>query len=170
MIKAYSTFLDIVEKILKVIEIVLLSAITLIMFSQCVMRYVFSNAQPWCEELCLYLCVYSVFLGIPIAVRRESHLQVDFLLNFMSQRIRYLVTAVSSVAAIVFMCVFFKYSVSLIGHATGASTTLPIRMRDVYYAFPISAVLLILFSLESIAKNFSAFLHASKNGKGETEK
>lgn len=158
VLKKYSGFLDIVEKILRVIEIGLLSGITLIMCYQCIMRYIFSNAQPWCEELSLYLCIYSVLLGISIAVRKESHLQVDFLLNFMKYSTRCLITALSSIVAIAFMIVFCAYSISLIQHATGASTTLPILIRHVYFAFPIGSILLILFSIENIAKNLGEFM------------
>lgn len=161
MLTHYSRFLDGIQKALKVLEILLLAAITLIMIYQCVMRYGFKHAQPWCEELALYLSIYSVFLGIPIAARRDSHLQVDFLLSFMSEKLRSLVASISSAAAIIFMAVFCKYGLSLIQHATGASTTLPLRMRDVYYAFPIGAVLMILFSLETAVKNFLCFLGKS---------
>lgn len=157
MLTYYSRFLDGVQKVLKVLEILLLAAITLIMVYQCVMRYLFQNAQPWCEELSLYLSIYSVFLAIPIAVRRDSHLQVDFLLSFMSRKTRHLISAISAVVAIVFMVVFCKYGISLIGHATSASTTLPLHMRDIYYSFPIGAVLVILFSVEAAAKNFLLF-------------
>ena len=157
MLTYYSRLLDGVEKVIKILEILLLAAITLIMIYQCIMRYGFHSARPWCEELALYLSIYSVFLGIPIAVRRDSHLQVDFLLNFMSSKTRYLISGISSVVAAVFMIFFCKYGVSLIGHATGASTTLPIKMRDVYYAFPVGAVLMVLYSIESAIRNFQLF-------------
>jgi TRAP-type C4-dicarboxylate transport system permease small subunit len=167
VLSIYSRFLDAVQKVLKVLEIILLAAITLIMVYQCVMRYCFQHAQPWCEELSLYLMIYSVFLGIPIAVRRDSHLQVDFLLNFIPERSRHLISAISSVAAIVFMVVFCVYGISLIQHATGASTTLPLRMRDIYYSFPIGAVLMILFCVEHAAKNFLTFLKWNAEGNEE---
>ncbi len=158
MLTYYTRFLDGVQRVIKVLEIILLAAITLIMVYQCAMRYIFQNAQPWCEELALYLSIYSIFLGIPIAVRRDSHLQVDFLLAFMSKKVRYLVSAISSVAAIIFMIVFCYYGLSLIQHATSASTTLPLKMRDIYYSFPIGAALVILFSVEAAIKNFFNFL------------
>ena len=69
MLTHYSRFLDGVQFVLKIVEIILLAGITLIMAYQCVMRYVFNNAQPWCEELSLYMMIYSVFLAIPLAVR-----------------------------------------------------------------------------------------------------
>jgi len=165
----YSRFLDGVQKVLKVLEILLLSAITLIMVYQCVMRYLLHNAQPWCEELALYLSIFSIFLGIPIAVRRDSHLQVDFLLTFMPWKTRHLISAISAVIATVFMVVFCKYSISLIGHATGVSTTLPLHMRDIYYSFPIGAVLVILFSVEAAAKSFLLFLGKAPSDTGKED-
>lgn len=170
MLTHYSRFLDRIQKVIKALEILLLASIALIMAYQCLMRYVFHRAQPWCEELALYLSIYSVFLGIPIAVRRDSHLQVDFLLSFMPQRIRNLISALSSVAAIIFMVIFCKYGISLIQHAAGASTTLPLKMRDVYYSFPVGAVLVILFSAEATVKNFLNFLRkdAAKSEKEGT--
>ncbi len=165
----YSRMLDGLQKVLKILEIILLAAITLIMVYQCIMRYCFSHAQPWCKELSIYLMIYSVFLGIPIAVRHDNHLQVDFLLSFFSQRVRHLISAISAVVAIVFMVVFCIYGVSLIEHATGASTTLPLRMRDIYYSFPIGAVLVILFAVEVAIKNFLLFLGKGAAPAGEEE-
>ena len=47
MIKAYSKFLDILEKIQRVILTVSVPAMVLIMFYQVVMRYVFHNSPAW---------------------------------------------------------------------------------------------------------------------------
>ena len=71
--------------------------------------------------------------------------------------------------AIAFMVVFCIYGVSLIEHATGASTTLPLRMRDIYYSFPIGAVLVILFAVEVAIKNFLLFLGKGAAPAGEEE-
>lgn len=65
MLTYYSRLLDGVEKVIKILEILLLAAITLIMIYQCIMRYGFHSARPWCEELALYLSIYSVFWGFP---------------------------------------------------------------------------------------------------------
>ena len=65
-------FLDGLTKVLRVILIVLLAAMVLIMFFQAIMRYVFANAQPWCEELTLYLgnLLHSFWVwGLPPVTR-----------------------------------------------------------------------------------------------------
>lgn len=157
LLRKYSKFLDVIEKIIRVVLIALMGLMALILFFQAVMRYVFSNPQSWCEELAVYMVVYCVMLGICIATRRESHLQVDFLLSFCSVRIKCLITAISSIVAIVVMIFFCSYSLSLMQVAVGRSTTLPITMREIYLVFPVGSILLILFSVENIAKNLFAF-------------
>ena len=152
LLRKYSKFLDVIEKIIRVVLIALMGLMALILFFQAVMRYVFSNPQSWCEELAVYMVVYCVMLGICIATRRESHLQVDFLLSFCSVRIKCLITAISSIVAIVVMILFCLMQV-----AVGRSTTLPITMREIYLVFPVGSILLILFSVENIAKNLFAF-------------
>ena len=52
MIKAYSKFLDILEKIQRVILTVSVPAMVLIMFYQVVMRYVFHNSRPGARSWC----------------------------------------------------------------------------------------------------------------------
>lgn len=159
VLHAYSRFLDGLTKILRVILIVMLSAMVLIMFYQVIMRYVFSNAQPWCEELTLYLGVFNIFLGLGIATRKESHLQVDFLLRLYSPRVKCLMTAICSMIALVVMVVFAVYSISLMQHATGKSFTMPIKMKQVYAAFPIGSVIVCLYSVEIVARNLIGFFH-----------
>jgi len=159
VLHAYSRFLDALTRVLRVILIVMLSAMVLIMFYQVIMRYVFSNAQPWCEELTLYLGVFNIFLGLGIATRQESHLQVDFLLRLYSPRVKCLMTALCSIIAIGVMVVFAVYSISLMQHATGRSFTMPIEMKQVYAAFPIGSVLVCLYSVEIVARNLIGFFH-----------
>lgn len=161
-LKAYSKCLDVLEKIIRVVLIVLLAAMVLISFYQCVMRYSFSRSQPWCEELTLYLGVYSVLIGIAICSRRESHLQVDFILNLYSKRVRCLMTAICTAISIVAMAAVCAYAFQLLPVATGRATTLPITMREIYIAFPIGAILMILFAIETTVRNFIGFLRGGE--------
>ena len=159
ILNAYSRFLNALTKILKAVVCFLLAAMVLIMFYQAMMRYVFSNAQPWCEELTLYIGIFNVMLGLGIASRMDSHLQVDFLTRLYGPTLRCLMTAVWAIVSIVIMIVFAYYAVSLIGKATARSVTLPITMAHVYTAFPIGAAILVIYSIEIAARNIVGFLH-----------
>lgn len=69
MIKAYSKFLDILEKLQRAILTVSVPAMVLIMFYQVVMRYVFHNSPAWSEELVRSgMPNTSAGLGLPISV------------------------------------------------------------------------------------------------------
>lgn len=155
----YSKFLDIVQLLLKIVLGALLAAVVLIMFYQTIMRYIFNNSQAWCEELAVYLTVYIVMLGIGIATRRNTHLQVDFLLSFLSERANHLIVALSSCVAVVAMGFFFRYTLSVMRIAVGKSTTLPLTMREIYISCAIGAVLVILFGIELAIKEFIAFVN-----------
>ena len=73
VLNAYSKFLDVLTKILRAILIVLLASMVLIMIYQVIMRYIFSNARPWCEELTLYIAIFSIMLGLGIATIRTMN-------------------------------------------------------------------------------------------------
>lgn len=159
LLNMYSRFLDILTKILKALLGSVLAVMVLIMLYQVVMRYAFDSPKAWCEELALYLCVFAVMLGLGVASRNDAHLQVDFLTRLYKPKIRCLMTAIWSVVAIIAMLIFAYYSISLIGHATGKSVTLPITMAAVYTAFPIGAAIIIIYSIEIAAKNFIGFFN-----------
>lgn len=171
----YSRFLDVLTKILKAILGITLGVMVLIMLYQVSMRYIFENPQAWCEELALYLCIFSIMLGLGIASRSDAHLQVDFITRLYKPKARCMMTAVWSVVAIVVMAVFAYYSVSLMAHATAKSVTLPVTMAQIYTAFPIGAALVIIYSIEIAARNFIGFLNngeipplpSEKNGGAE---
>lgn len=158
----YSRFLNGLTKVLKVILIILLAAMVIISFYQVVMRYVFANAQPWCEELTIYLAIFAVMLGLGIASRRDSHLQVDFLTRLYPPKIKCLMTAVWSVVTIMIMLFFTYYAISLIGAARAHSVTLPVTTGQVYTVFPIGAIILIIYTIEIVARNLVGFANGGE--------
>ena len=154
VLNAYSKFLDVLTKILRAILIVLLASMVIIMIYNVICRYIFADAKPWAEELTLYISIFSIMLGLGI----DSHLQVDFLTRLYKPKVRCLMAAIWSVVTIVIMAIFAYYSVSLmVNHATARSVTLPITMKDIYMAFPIGSAILILYSIEIVARNLVGF-------------
>ena len=159
VLNAYSRFLNGLTKVLKAVLIILLLSMVLIMFYQVIMRYVFSNAQPWCEELTLYIGIYSIMIALGIANRLDSHLQVDFLTRLYGPRLKCFMTGFWSVVAIIIMVMFAYYAIRLQAHATARSVSLPITMAEVYWAFPIGAAISIIYSIEIAVRNFIGFAH-----------
>jgi TRAP-type C4-dicarboxylate transport system permease small subunit len=52
-------------------------------FYQFFTRYVLSDSAAWTEEIARYLLIVVVFLGSSMAVRRNSHIHVEFLYRYI---------------------------------------------------------------------------------------
>ena len=156
MIKAYSKFLDILEKIQIVLLTVSVPAMVLIMFYQVIMRYVFANSPAWSEELVRYLFIFNVMMAAAIAVRRNSHLQIDILLNVLKPRVRTIFT----------ICVYlFILSLELVRSGMpNTSAGLGLPMSVPYTCVPVGTALMALTSVEVILKNLQELFHKKEGG------
>lgn len=113
MLKKYTKFLDGLESVEKVFLAVTAAIMVIVIAYQVVLRYVFNASNAWSEELARYLFIYDVFIGSAIALRKNSHLQVDVFLNLMKERTKYIYTIVVTILGILFLAVLFVYSISL---------------------------------------------------------
>ena len=57
-----------------------------VVFYQVFTRYVMNDAAGWTEEIARYLLIAITFLGGAMAVRRGTHIQVDFVYRFVPQK------------------------------------------------------------------------------------
>ena len=163
--KAYSKFLDIVEKIEKALLCISVAVMLVVMIYQVILRYVFAHATAWSEELARYLFIFQVMLASAIGIRRNSHLQIDALIHLLKPRWRMLSTVISTLIGVVFLCFLLVYSIDLV--KTGAnnlSVGLGVPMSIPYLCLPIGTVLMILTSVEVIFKQVRDF---RKGGKEE---
>lgn len=153
MLKWYSKFLDKLELIEKVLLAVTMAIMVIVMIYQVILRYVFSASNSWSEELARYLFIYDVMIAAAVATRRNSHLQVDFLINLLKPKVKVLFTIGATVAGMVFLGFLFKYSITLCQTAiNNVSAGLKISMSIPYLCIPIGVVLMLLTSIEVILK------------------
>ena len=61
-------------------------------------------------------------IGAAIAIRRNSHLQIDILINLMKPKVRTILTIIATLAGMVFMVFLLSYSITLV--QTGAAPCL----------------------------------------------
>jgi len=83
--------------------------LAVVVFYQVFTRYVLNDAAGWTEEIARYLLIAVTFLGGAMAVRRNTHIQVDFVYRFLPRAAgRVLSLLVDAVRA-----AFFGYAVWL---------------------------------------------------------
>lgn len=154
MLKAYSKFLDKLETVEKVFLGISVAIMIIVMVYQVILRYCFASANSWSEELARYLFIYDVMIAAAIATRKNSHLQVDFIINLFKPKIKCIFTIGATVVGIVFLAFLFAYSLTLCQTASSnISAGLKISMSIPYACMPIGVVLMILTSIEVIFKN-----------------
>ncbi len=66
----------------------LLAFMTLLTFTQVVMRYVFNSGFVWALEATTYAFLWMVLLGISYGVRHNAHIGVDMAVSLLPHRLR----------------------------------------------------------------------------------
>ena len=82
--------------------IALISAMTLLIFVQVIMRKVFSNSLSWSEELARYLFIWLIYLGISYGSKIMKHLKIDAGLRLFPERMRPYIVILGDVLFFVF--------------------------------------------------------------------
>ena len=93
---------------------VLLAAITLLTFTQVVLRYVFDTGLIWALEATTYLFGWLVLIGMSIGVRTNSHIAVDLVLSSLRGRLRTAVVLIGIALSLGYTLLMLYGSVTLV--------------------------------------------------------
>ena len=100
--------------------------LAVVVFLQFFSRYALNNPIAWTEEIARYLLTCVAFLGGAMAVRRQSHIQVEFLYLYLP---RSLARALSPLVDLI-RIVFFGYATWLCWKVTLIMRTQPMVVVD----------------------------------------
>jgi TRAP-type C4-dicarboxylate transport system permease small subunit len=120
-----------------------LSAIILLTGTNVFSRYVLNKPLPWVEEIAIGLFVWLVFIGISSAMKRDSHIGVDYFVNKMPRSFRILCIVVRAVAIYyVLFYVFVNLGFDFTSQASSKITPiLGISYQVIDIAVPIGGLL-----------------------------
>ena len=76
------------DKFEELVVVVMLALMTLLTFTQVVMRYVFDSGWTWAVEMTSIFFAIMIFVGISYGVRVGSHIGVDALVRLMPPAVR----------------------------------------------------------------------------------
>jgi C4-dicarboxylate transporter DctQ subunit len=92
----------------------LLAAMTLLTFTQVVLRYVFDSGLIWALEATTYLFGWLVMVGLSVGIRSNSHIAVDFVSDRLPARGRKLVALLAVGLSLIYTAMMFYASWTLI--------------------------------------------------------
>ena len=88
-------------------------AMTIIVFAQVIMRYVFNSAFSWAEEISRYLFIWIIYLGISYSCRTRRHVRVMFFINRLSDTIKRFVIILGDFLFLFYCIVIIIYGIRL---------------------------------------------------------
>jgi TRAP-type C4-dicarboxylate transport system permease small subunit len=94
---------DRIERTINAMIIVLLMLMTIVIFYQVVLRYVFHGANIWAEEFARYSFIWIVMLGSSSAIRRFQHIRIDFLVQCFPGNVQKIISLCNYLMILVFL-------------------------------------------------------------------
>ncbi|SOD96716.1 TRAP transporter small permease [Caenispirillum bisanense] len=82
---------------------ILLVSMTLIVFLEVVMRFVFNSGLKWAQEATLYASAWMVLFGISYVLKVGGHIGVDALVRIFSRRVQRIVTIVAVLCCLAYV-------------------------------------------------------------------
>ena len=143
-----------VNAIVRWIVILFMLAMTSMVFMQVVMRYVFNAPIGWAEELPRFAFVGVSFFGAAILIRQQNHIRVTVFFHRFPSSLRWVAIFTSHFAALICIGFFLKGGVEITTDEwmqLAPASQFP--MGWVYMVIPVSAALMVIYTLINIARN-----------------
>jgi TRAP-type C4-dicarboxylate transport system permease small subunit len=128
-----------------------------LVFVQIIMRYLFSNALSWSEELARYIFIWQLWLGVSYATKNHSHIRIKIIENVLNERQRKILEAIALVVWFGFgvFVIYQGWKIALLILASKQrSPALGLPMFYAYVSVPIGATLMNLRIAECLYKLF----------------
>lgn len=76
------------ENLESAISVILMTIMTILIFIQVIMRYVFQHSLTWSEEFVRYCFIWLVYIGASYACRKGAHIKIDAALRLYPEKWR----------------------------------------------------------------------------------
>ncbi len=164
MISALELFYDRVVSSLAFLAGILVIFLMLVIFVDVTLRYVTGYSISWAFEASEYTLLYVTFLGTAWLLKRDAHVKLDILLNWLEPRPKAYLNLIASIMLII-VCILLLWF--------GADSTIDNFQRHVtsvkYYAPPKWVFLVIipvgsfLLTIEAVKKTCSCIRQVMKS-------
>ncbi|MCC6468023.1 MAG: TRAP transporter small permease [Alphaproteobacteria bacterium] len=100
------------------ITFVLFWALTIVVFLQFFTRYILNDSLAWTEEIARYLLMVVTFIGCGMAVRRMTHIHVEFFYLYLPPRVGFWLSTLVDLIRLAFFayCTWLAWKVAVIMH------------------------------------------------------
>lgn len=144
----------IIDKFLEWFMVTLMAVLVVDVTWQVISRYLLGEASSFSEEVARYLLIWIGLLGSAYAYRRKMHLAFDLFTDKATGKVKYWMELVIHSFVIFFSVIVLIfggwYLVQLTWELNQLSASLQISLAYVYFALPLSGVLIVIYALDFI--------------------
>ena len=145
-------FLD--DNLEAIMLMILLAAISIVMFLQIIMQ-VLRSPLTWPEEFCRICFVYSGFICFAYCQKRRAAIRIDVLLNVFPKPVRKLIDNLGQITMFAFYIFLFSQSIGLLQTTAangGKTSALQIPLVVEYFALTLGMGLAAFRSIEQFVR------------------
>jgi TRAP-type C4-dicarboxylate transport system permease small subunit len=146
--------IKIIDRCLEWIMVSLMAVLVVDVTWQVISRYLLGEASSFSEEVARYLLIWIGLLGSSYAYRKKMHLAFDLFTDKAKGRVKFWMELVIHTFIICFSVVVLVfggwYLVQLTWELNQLSASLQISLAYVYFALPLSGVLMVIYAVNFI--------------------
>ena len=129
----------------------ILVAMTTVVFSQVIARYVLEQSLSWSEELARFLLLWLSMLSAAYAYKIKAHFALQVVVNHFPEKLRRAVSTSIHVVVAAFFAVLLYYSIIFVkGVAGHTAPTLQISMQIPYSSIVVGSALILFEAFKDI--------------------
>lgn len=129
--------------------------LAVVVFAQFFSRYVLNDSIAWTEEIARYLLIAIAFAGAPIAVRKNTHIHVEFFYRFINRPIARGLSTLVDILRVAFFAYasFITYKMIKIMHFQ-YMTSVHLPMSVIYVLVFVGFLMMTLRSLQVLVRHW----------------
>lgn len=117
-------------------------------------RFIFNYSTTWTEELIRFICIWMVFIGSALTVRKDGHVSIDLLISSIhDNRKKAILFVLSRLVCVVFLLLIIPSSIELIAKAKNSrAASMNLSFSWVYLSIPVGIVNMLLAYANAIPR------------------
>lgn len=133
------------DRMVETVAVVTLLGCCLVAVMQVFFRYGLNNSLPWPEEVARLGFVWTVFLGMGLAIHRDAHLRIDLIDKIFANASQHVPVAIRVVFIAAACAALAHHGLELVSRSMSFTPALMIPIKWLYLTVPVGAVLGLVF-------------------------
>ena len=150
--------MGILIRLVEGVVVLLLGAVTLLVFTEVVLRDTMGQSLIVTEEASRYAMIWVAMLGSALLVAEDGHIRIDILPLSVPPGTRLVLTLISQTLVLGFLAVLTVATITILPDVSRDRTvTLGISMAVIYLALPVGGALMMILTVRNMIRAVGAY-------------